>query len=406
VTARPRARWLLLDAISAAGCALLIAGALFAGSGGDGLVTAPAATGWLAGLLAGWLGIPVFTRRLRPLGSFLAVLAGCAAVLAIGGQVIRGPFVPLALTLYLLPAITRGVLALAGLAAALALLAAQGWLLHTSGTGSGDAVVVGLVLIISWLIGYGVQQRRVYRARLRERIAEAAVTGERLRIARELHDVVAHSMTVVAVQAGFGEYVFDQQPAEARATLAAIQTVSREALADMQRLLGVLRQSGPEPGPVLAPAPGLADLDRLVSGTGGAGVKVEVCHSGQARHLPASIDQAAFRIVQEALTNVVKHSGATTATVTIGFSPAGLQLKVRDPGGRIPAVTGGRQAGHGIAGMRERVSLCGGEFTAGPRPGQGFEVIAHFPLPAPPRQGPVPAREPAIGVRAQPGQAR
>jgi len=230
--------------------------------------------------------------------------------------------------------------------------------------------------------------------------------------------VVAHSMTVVAVQAGFGEYVFDQDPGEARAALGAIQRVTREALADMQRLLGVLRQgeasldgagqdtagppgtsqrgtgrrgtgqrdAGRERTLQLAPAPGLADLDRLVATTAGAGVRVEVASVGGCPDIPAAVDQSAFRIVQEALTNVVKHSGAEYCRVTVGCDDDHLSVEITDPGGngRTAAATNGTgQAtgtGHGILGMRERVSLCGGEFTAGPMPGQGFRVAARFPV--------------------------
>jgi signal transduction histidine kinase len=262
---------------------------------------------------------------------------------------------------------------------------------------------------------------------VREQVATAAVTEERLRIARELHDVVAHSMTVVAVQAGFGEYVFDNDPSQARAALGNIQHVTREALSDMQRLLGVLRQDGtgqPTPeaaaarpgkagahGPArqlqLAPAPGLADLERLVSTTAGAGVQVALTRTGDRSDIPAAIDQSAFRIVQEALTNVVKHSGASTCQVIIGYEADSLTVEITDPGGvtREPHVARTDGTGHGILGMRERVGLCGGEFTAGPRPGQGFEVIAHFPLPAAPRPQRAAAVEP-IAARAVPGQAR
>src|SRR5207248_4158197 len=229
-------------------------------------------------------------------------------------------------------------------------------------------VAAGLVLVICWVVGYGAGQRRAYAVHLREQAASAAVTEERLRIARELHDVVAHSMTVVAVQAGFGEYVFDSQPGQAKAALAAIQTVTRDALSDMQRLLGVLRQAapaagaGPEsPGALesagaaleppgvgvahaipaaisgtapaaaaretggaaaavpLAPAPGLADLDRLVSATAGAGVQVDIRRRGEARQIPPGTDLSAFRIVQEALTNVVKHSGASRCLVAVDY---------------------------------------------------------------------------------------
>jgi signal transduction histidine kinase len=310
------------------------------------------------------------------------------------------------LVLYLLAATRRRAVSGPALAAALALLAVQALAMHLNGRGSGNAVVVSLVLIIAWMIGYAVRQRRAYTARLRQQVAEVAVTQERLRIARELHDVVAHSMTVVAVQAGFGEYVFDRQPDDARAALGAIQTVTREALTDMQRLLGVLRPDGDPPGPgtapvnrgeaaALAPAPGLADLDRLVSGTAGAGVRVEVRRTGQARAIPPGIDLAAFRIVQEGLTNVVKHSGADCCRVSIACGTNHLSVEITDQGQEsagwagVPARAGlvagaSARAGHGIAGMRERVSLYGGDFSAARLPGRGFRVVARFPLPAQP----------------------
>jgi signal transduction histidine kinase len=282
---------------------------------------------------------------------------------------------------------------------------------------------VALILIIVWMIGISAQQRRSYTARVREQVATAAVTEERLRIARELHDVVAHSMTVVAVQAGFGEYVFDHEPAQARKALGAIQHVTRDALTDMQRLLGVLRQDGtgqpagaqaPDGEPAggreparqlqLAPAPGLAELERLVSATAGAGVRVNVTRTGEHRDIPPGIDQSAFRIVQEALTNVVKHSGTSSCRVSVGYERTGLSVEITDPGGAAAGGDGVRPAaepngtGHGILGMRERVSLCGGEFSAGPLPERGFRVAARFPLPAPSGQ--------ALPRQTIPGPAR
>jgi signal transduction histidine kinase len=364
---------------------------------------------WIPLLLAIVVALPVGLRRRDPVGSLILALAGCSVIVAVGGEISRGPFLPLALVLFTVAATCKRRVAVAGLAASLALLVVQGLIMSFSGRGSGPATGVALILIIAWMIGISAQQRRSYTARVREQVATAAVTEERLRIARELHDVVAHSMTVAAVQAGFGEYVFDHEPAEARAALGAIQHVTREALADMQRLLGVLRQDGTgqpadsqartgRPGsgqePVrqlqLAPAPGLGDLDRLVSTTAGAGVRVNVTKAGEHRDIPAMIDQSAFRIVQEALTNVVKHSGASSCRVSVEYEDTGLSVEITDHGGGPAA---GRDwslaarepngTGHGILGMRERVSLCGGEFTAGPLPERGFRVAARFPLPAP-----------------------
>ena len=370
----------------------------------------------------------IFPLSIRLVGAWIPlVLAGCSVIVAVGGEISRGPSLPLALVLFTLAATCKRRVAVAGLIASLALLVVQGLIMSFTGRGSGPAATgVALILIIVWMIGLSVQQRRAYTARVREQVATAAVTEERLRIARELHDVVAHSMTVVAVQAGFGEYVFYREPGQAREALGAIQHVTREALADMQRLLGVLRQDGtgqpagsqartggPADGqePVrqlqLAPAPGLADLDRLVSTTAGAGVRVNVTKTGEHRDIPAMIDQSAFRIVQEALTNVVKHSGADSCWVSVAHQDASLSVEITDHGagpaaGRdwsLPA-RGPNGTGHGILGMRERVSLSGGEFTAGPLPERGFRVAARFPLPA---QAP---RQQALPRQAISGPAR
>ena len=241
--ARLRRRfWTALDYLTAVFFAVLIFGVLaFQHSSGPREVMSPRYV--LLALLALALSVPVAIRRRVPVRSLLIVLAGCLITLIIGGSITRGPFLPLAVVLYLVASACRRSIALAGLAGALGLLIAQGVVLHFDGLGSGNATAAGLVLTIFWMVGYLVQQRRTYVAHLRERAATDAVTRERLRIARELHDVVAHSMTVVTVQAGFGEYVFDSQPAEARAALSAIQAVSREALGEMQRMLCVLRRT-------------------------------------------------------------------------------------------------------------------------------------------------------------------
>jgi signal transduction histidine kinase len=407
---QPGARvWVTLDWVTAAVCAAIIYTVLF-----HGTVVYPFprfvwdAAAWLPPLLALVLSFPVAIRRRDPLLALALVLAGCVITMAFGGIIDRGPILPLALVLFQVAARCTRTVAIAGLAVSLWLLAAQALILHYTGLGPGPAIGSALALIIVWMTGLAVQQRRAYAARLREQVASTAVTEERLRIARELHDVVAHSMTVVAVQAGFGEYVFEQDPGEARAALGAIQRVTREALADMQRMLGVLRQSeagqdgagqsrasgpGATPGDAgqdgrlqLAPAPGLADLDRLVATTASAGVRVDVASAAGRPDVPAAIDQSAFRIVQEALTNVVKHSGADRCQVTVGCHEGDLCVEISDPGGQLRAAAAGNGAGqasgtgHGIIGMRERVSLCGGELTAGPLPGQGFRVAARFPL--------------------------
>jgi len=426
--------WTRVDWALAAICAVLVYATMVKGQVVHRFpVSLVSAGSWAPALLLALLvAVPVGLRRRDPVGALLLALTGCVLIITAGGEISRGAFLALALVLFTVAATRTRTVAAVSLAACLVLLVVQGFILSAIGTGSGPATGVALILIIAWILGVSAQQRRAYTARMREQVATAAVTEERLRIARELHDVVAHSMTVAAVQAGFGEYVFDSDPAQARAALGNIQHVTREALSDMQRLLGVLRQDGtghtgaeadaqPGEGPArqlqLAPAPGLADLERLVSTTAGAGIRVALTRTGDRRDIPAAIDQSAFRIVQEGLTNVVKHSGANTCQVIVGYEPDGLTIEITDPGSdgaaiREPQTARADGTGHGILGMRERVSLCGGEFTAGPRPGEGFEVIAHFPLPALPQRRPATAAEatiaeaPPVHATALPGQAR
>jgi len=236
-------------------------------------------------------------------------------------------------------------------------------------------LVIALVLAVSWLIGRVLRQNRIYNEATREQ----AIITERLRIARELHDLVAHSIGVIAIQAGAGRRVIDARPGEARDALAAIEATSRQTLAGLRRMLGGLRRSGPDPAaPPLGPAPGLADLTALATSASGAGVRVEMRWRGQPRPLPPEVDLSAFRIIQEAVTNVIRHAGASHCQVIIDPRDEDLAIEVLDDGCG-GGVTG---AGYGIAGMRERASLLHGDLSAGPRPGGGFRVAARLPLPA------------------------
>jgi signal transduction histidine kinase len=257
--ARLRRLWTVLDWTAAALCAVIIFAALTHTGQHARLGFGLRAVAWPVVLLfALGLALPVTIRRKAPVRALAIVLACCVVLLVVGASLTAGPFLPLYLVLYVVAVTCRRAVSIAGLAAALLLLVVQGTISRFTGSGPADSVGAALVLVIVWTVGYAVQQRRSYQAHLRDRAASDAVTRERLRIARELHDVVAHSMTVVTVQAGFGEYVFDRQPAEARAALSAIQAVSREALGEMQRLLCVLRQPGTEPVPGNAADP--ADL--------------------------------------------------------------------------------------------------------------------------------------------------
>ena len=193
-----------------------------------------------------------------------------------------------------------------------------------------------------------------------------------------MHDVVAHSLSLIAMQAGVGNYVAAARPEEAARTLASIEATSRAAMREMRRLVGVLRDDQAEPE--LAPAPGLADVGQLITGTADAGVRVQLEIRGVQRPVPPGVDLAAYRIIQEALTNVVKHARTTAARVVVTYADDAMVLEITDDGRGVPADSVTASAGHGIAGMAERVSLFGGEFHAGPLPGRGFRVAAQLPL--------------------------
>jgi signal transduction histidine kinase len=242
----------------------------------------------------------------------------------------------------------------------------------------GSTVLAG---IVAWMAGNSVRERRQHAAALATQATEQAVTAERLRIARELHDMVAHSIGVIAIQAGAGSRVIDTQPHEARNALSAIETTSRETLAGLRRMLGALRAADPDaavhPAP-LDPAPGLADVQRLIKTALDAGVHVDVRRLGERRALPAELDLSAFRIIQEALTNVVRHAGTSRCQVTVDYQDEELAIEIVDDGRGCDLPAAG---GFGITGMRERTSLLHGQFTAGPRPEGGFYVRARLPLP-------------------------
>ncbi|MFF4268045.1 sensor histidine kinase [Streptomyces virginiae] len=231
-------------------------------------------------------------------------------------------------------------------------------------------------VVIAWLIGNTIHQNRAHADTVRAQATQQAVTAERLRIARELHDMVAHNIGIIAIQAGVGSLVMDTQPAETRKALDAIEATSRETLAGLRRMLGALRRSDQESAP-LDPLPGLAAIGQLVGKTAAAGVRVDVRWRGERRDLPSDVDLAAFRIVQEAVTNVVRHSGTRDCSVMVDYRPDELAVDIVDLG------SGGTvaESGYGIAGMRERVSLLHGEFSAGPCPEGGFRVAARLPVP-------------------------
>jgi len=359
---------------------------------------------------------PVALRRRAPVAAFCGLVVLGVVATALGPALPALVFLGAAFVLYTVTVESRRR---SGLAALALLLGVMAFIIVAGGSigsrqqhvGPGELVPVALAGVIAWMTGYSVRQRRLYVVTLQHQAANSAVAEERLRIARELHDVVAHSMSVIAVQAGYGQYVIDVSPEGAREALGAIQATSRDALDEMRRMLGVLRQqdagsaqagiagAGPPAAaagrPVmapLAPAPGLAGLDRLVARTCGAGVRVTVQVSGQPRPAPAGVDLSAYRIIQEALTNVVRHAGTgAVCVVSLCYTDADLVIRVTDDGG-LPAGLGttgiaAAGTGHGIIGMRERVHLCGGTFAAGLLPDGGFAVTATLPLPVQPVRG-------------------
>jgi signal transduction histidine kinase len=443
-------------------------------------------------LVAAGVFVPMALRRRAPMMAFGGLLV--LAALISGMAMAAGAVIFLAVA-YALYAVTVNSSKRTG-AAALGLVLALMVIITVAGRDrppfllGGAYAPVALANVLAWTVAYSMRQRRLYVVRLQQQAASSAVADERLRIARELHDVVAHSMSVIAVQAGYGQYVIDDSPEGAREALGAIQLTSREALDEMRRMLGVLRaqDAAPAQGPAdrsasgtgfradgaagapgdgglgappaaaggsgehvparpdgfagglgrggaapLAPAPGLANLDRLIKRTCGAGVRVALEVYGTARALPAGLDLSAYRIIQEALTNVVKHAGSgARCTVHLGYDEGVLAIRVTDDGGqsmtlpgyggaragrqpgpadlvqadlaaddRVPAavgvdlavgqgMTGGWRMpseppvspGHGIIGMRERAHLCGGELIARPLRDGGFQVTASLPLTA------------------------
>jgi signal transduction histidine kinase len=243
----------------------------------------------------------------------------------------------------------------------------------------GVALIV-LSVFAAWLAGRSLRERREHAEALRTQAAAQAVTAERLRIARDLHDLVAHSIGVIAIQAGVGARVINTQPAEARSALDAIEKTSRETLSGLRHMVTALRGADSTPGDgsaPLAPTPGLVDIERLAATIGEAGVRVDLRWHGERRPLPPEVDLAAYRVVQEALTNVVRHAGTDRATVVIELTGDEVRLEITDEG------RGGTgDPGFGLLGMRERVGLLHGELTAGPGPRGGFRVQARLPVPA------------------------
>jgi signal transduction histidine kinase len=278
--------------------------------------------------------------------------------------------------------------ALAASAVTLAALLAATAFSNPFGTSTGGTVVVLPVLFAAVCLGgIAVANRRAFVASIQARAdAEAAqrIDEERLRIARELHDVVAHTMSTINVQASAAAMVLTERPDAAADALQAIRTASKNGLRELRAILNVLRQA--DDAEPTAPAPSLAQVDALIEGASQAGLPTTLSVTGAPAALPAGVDLAAYRIIQESLTNAIRHSGPATATVALTYRSGQLLIKVTDTG-RGQAAAGVRDLGsagaatqgHGLVGMRERAAAAGGTFQAGPAPGGGFAVTAELP---------------------------
>ncbi|MEV4379204.1 sensor histidine kinase [Streptosporangium sp. NPDC049644] len=363
-------RLVRLDAVAAAGYAVALL--LFAAEVPD-----PAVPAWAEYLVLAGMTLPLAVRRLWPLTVFCAVLATSLASVLLG--LVHDRFAAAAFAIYMV-ALTRhrprGEPTLAiGVCSAVAVL-----LLSVAGAPGPSpdipGVLLGGVAFIggAWIAGRVVRERRAHAMRSAEQLADRAVTEERLRIARELHDVVAHSMSLIAVKAGIANHVAAARPEEAADALRVIEATSRSALTEMRRLLGVLR-SDLDAGPGLAPSPGLTDLAALAGQAAMAGVQVEL--DVRATGLPEGVELSVYRIVQEALTNVVRHAAPARCRVSVEASAGEVRVEVADDGPGERMLPGGR--GHGLVGMRERVAVYGGSLTAGRRPEGGFGISARMP---------------------------
>jgi signal transduction histidine kinase len=290
-----------------------------------------------------------------------------------------GGFLPLVFMVYAVGAYTDGTRSAAlGMAIANAGLLAVTLAVPSLRTW-GDAAFNTSVLVVAWSVGLaaGAGGRRAEelasRADRLEREGERLIADERARLARELHDIVAHSVGVIAVQAEAGEALLDE-PERAAAAFRSIQSTSRQALGELRRLLGLLREV--DGLPTLAPQPGLSQIGELVEQVRAAGLDIDLAVHGGPREVDAGVDLSAYRVVQEALTNALKHAGTAHARVRVTYLPDAIQLEVSDNGRGATAVA----SGHGLVGMRERVALYGGEIFAGTLEEGGFTVRARLPL--------------------------
>ena len=348
---------------------------------------APSTELWFSVTALAVLVLPIFARRRFPFAAPAAYWLLAAAIAIVDGLLI--PFigslgiVGLA-TAFLLGNLRSAWKAGVGLAIILVGIVTVVAMIPGDQTAS-QYVFISLRFVVAWIAGYAMRERaeQVEAAELRatqaererEAAARVAVAEERARIARELHDIVAHSVSIMVLQVGAIRHKLPEMLAEDRDALKGVERTGRGALAEMRRLLGAMRRDGD--GLELAPHPGVDRLDSLLEDVGRTGLPVRLHVDGEPFPLPRAIDLSAYRIVQEGLTNAVKHAHASQVDVTFQYASDELQIKVRDNGEGVSASDG---LGHGLVGIRERVKIYGGEMTAGAAPDGGFLLVARLPL--------------------------
>jgi len=334
----------------------------------------------LAWLLIAASTVPYFVRRRAPVAVYAVTITAIAALMLGGYDDGALPWVTL-VGAYTVGAYRPAwvVVVSAGYTAVLLIVLLVG---DVRLFGFGEFVAAGGAYGAAMLVGWTMQARRDRIDAFEEEQEEAArraAADERLRIAQELHDVVAHSLGLIAVQAGVGIQVIDSDPAEAKRSLESISRASRSSLAEIRQVLGVLRDA--DGNAAYTPTPGLADLPKLVSEVSDAGLPVAMTVEGDTAQVPAGVGLAAYRVVQEALTNALRHARAGRATVRVDAADGLLQLEVTDDG---RGVNGAASRGHGLVGMRERVAVYGGTIATGSAPEGGYRVAASLPYEAAP----------------------
>ena len=347
---------------------------------------APRSEVWFAAPAIALVVLPLLGRRRAPFAAAVAVWLIAAAITFVDGRLV--PFsasvtVAGLVAAFLLGNLRDAVQARMGLAIVLG--GAAIIVYNNPGHAPGDFVFTPVLFGIAWLAGFALGERSVqaeaaeeraaYAEREREAAARVAVAEERARIARELHDVVAHAVSVMVLQIGAVRHKLPEEVADDKEALRRVEQAGRTALVEMRRLLGAMRRNGD--GVELAPEPGLDSLDSLLDDVGRAGLPVRLHVEGDPLPLPRALDLSAYRIVQEGLTNALKHARARNADVTVRYRPDEVQIEVRDDG---RGDSKGDGLGHGLVGIRERVKIYGGEMSAGTAPQGGFVLTTRLPL--------------------------